>query len=78
MRALCSRTTGLDEQWTPRELRHTFVSLLSDNGIAIEEISRLVGHSSSNVTETVYGTCSTVECQAMVAPGVGSRTIGDC
>jgi integrase len=30
------------------------VSLLSDNGIAIEEISRLVGHSSSTVTETVY------------------------
>ena len=27
---------------------------LSDNGMAIEEISRLVGHSSSNVTETVY------------------------
>jgi integrase len=37
-----------------RELRHTLVSLLSDNGMAIEEISRLVGHSSSNVTETVY------------------------
>ena len=29
-------------------------SLLSDNGMAIEESSRLVGHSSSNVTETVY------------------------
>jgi integrase len=28
--------------------------LLSDNGMAIEEISRLMGHSSSNVTETVY------------------------
>ena len=32
----------------------TPLSLLSDNGMAIEEISRLVGHSSSNVTETVY------------------------
>ncbi len=30
------------------------MSLLSDNGMAIEEISRLVGHSSTNVTETVY------------------------
>ena len=30
------------------------VSLLSDNGMAIEEISRLMGHSSSNVTETIY------------------------
>ena len=42
------------EHWTPRELRHTFVSLLSDNGMAIEEISRLVGHSSTLVTQTVY------------------------
>jgi integrase len=53
LRTICRRA-GLDEQWTPRELRHTFVSLLSDNGMGIEEISRLVGHSSSNVTETVY------------------------
>jgi integrase len=53
LRTICRRA-GLAEEWTPRELRHTFVSLLSDNGMAIEEISRLVGHSSSNVTETVY------------------------
>lgn len=46
---------GLDPaQWTPRELRHSFVSLLSDNGIPLEEISRLVGHSSTAVTEAVY------------------------
>jgi hypothetical protein len=36
------------------KLRHTFVSLLSENGMAIEEISRLVGHSSTLVTQTVY------------------------
>ena len=53
LRAICRRA-GLAEEWTPRELRHTFVSLLSDNGMAIEEISRLVGHSSSTVTEMVY------------------------
>jgi integrase len=40
--------------WTPRELRHSFVSLLSDSGIPLEEISRLVGHSSTAVTEQVY------------------------
>jgi len=32
----------------------TLLSTSSDNGMAIEEISRLVGHSSTNVTETVY------------------------
>jgi integrase len=41
-------------EWTPRELRHSFVSLLSDRGIPIEEISRLVGHKSTVVTELVY------------------------
>ncbi|GAA3180529.1 tyrosine-type recombinase/integrase [Nonomuraea roseoviolacea] len=46
---------GVDpRKWTPRELRHSFVSLLSDNGIPLEEISRLVGHSSTAVTEAVY------------------------
>jgi integrase len=42
------------EEWTPRELRHSFVSLLSDRGVPLEEISRLVGHSSTAVTEEVY------------------------
>jgi integrase len=41
-------------EWTPRELRHSFVSLLSDSGVPLEEISRLVGHSSTAVTEEVY------------------------
>ncbi|MEV0827675.1 site-specific integrase [Nonomuraea rubra] len=41
-------------EWTPRELRHSFVSLLSDSGVPIEDISRLVGHANTVVTETVY------------------------
>ncbi len=46
---------GLDAaQWTPRELRHSFVSLLSASGVRIEDISRLVGHSGTAVTEKVY------------------------
>jgi integrase len=46
---------GLDpREWTPRELRHSFVSLLSANGVRIEDISRLVGHSDTGVTERVY------------------------
>jgi integrase len=48
-------TAGLNAaEWTPRELRHSFVSLLSDNGMPLEQIARLVGHSGTNVTETVY------------------------
>jgi integrase len=40
--------------WTPREMRHSFVSLLSGSGVALEEIARLCGHSGTAVTETVY------------------------
>jgi len=40
--------------WTPRELRHSFVSLLSANGMPIEQIAELLGHRGSRVTEAVY------------------------
>jgi Phage integrase family len=50
-----SRSAGLNShEWTPRELRHSFVSLLSDADVPIEQISRLVGHSSTTTTETIY------------------------
>jgi integrase len=38
----------------PRELRTTFVSLLSHQGVSIEEIARLAGHASTRTTEIVY------------------------
>ena len=40
--------------WTPRELRHSFVSLLSNAEVPIEQISQLVGHRGTTVTELVY------------------------
>jgi hypothetical protein len=40
--------------WSPREFRHTFVSLMSDSGVPVEEIARLAGHTSSRTTEIVY------------------------
>jgi integrase len=52
-RALCEKA-GIGGSWSPRELRHTFVSLMSESGIAVEEIARLAGHSSSRTTEVVY------------------------
>ena len=49
------RWPGIDpSEWTRRELRHSFVSVLSDAGVPVEEISRLVGHSGTTVTELVY------------------------
>jgi integrase len=54
-RAVLAKVDGLSpKDWTPRELRHSFVSVLSDRGVAIEEIARLAGHSSSRTTELVY------------------------
>ena len=42
-------------QWTPQELRHSFVSLLSNHGgVSVEEIARLVGHATTAVTQKVY------------------------
>jgi integrase len=45
---------GIGDDWTPRELRTSFVSLMSHRGVSIEEIARLVGHASSRTTEVVY------------------------
>jgi site-specific recombinase XerD len=52
-RGVCEKA-GLEGSWTPRELRHSFVSLMSDAGVPLEAIARLVGHRSMAVTETVY------------------------
>jgi integrase len=41
-------------EWTPRELRHSFVSLLSSAGIPIKDIAHLVGHANTRTTEKVY------------------------
>jgi integrase len=49
-----TRKSGIGDDWTPRELRHSFVSLLSDNGVRIEDIADLCGHSGTTVTERVY------------------------
>lgn len=40
--------------WTPREFRHTFVSLMSDQGANEELIADLVGHKSTSTIRTVY------------------------
>jgi integrase len=52
-RRICAEA-GTGDGWTPRELRTTFVSLLSHQGVAIEEIGRLAGHATTRTTEIVY------------------------
>lgn len=47
-------TAGVSGSWTPRELRHSFVSLLSANGVPVESITQLVGRAGTAVTEAVY------------------------
>jgi integrase len=52
-RRVC-RAADVGDGWTPRELRTSFVSLMSHHGVSIEEIARLVGHASTRTTEVVY------------------------
>lgn len=49
-----TKKAGLGEDWTPREMRHTFVSVLSDNDVVVEKIALLVGHDRTATTESVY------------------------
>jgi integrase len=49
-----TKAAGLGKTWSPRELRHTFVSIMSDNDVPVEKIADLVGHKGTLVTERVY------------------------
>jgi len=49
-----TQTAGFGTDWVPREMRHTFVSLLSSNGTALEDIADLVGHKGTATIESVY------------------------
>ena len=52
-KAAC-KAAKIEGTWTPRELRHSFVSLMSSSGVPVEEIARLAGHSNTRTTEVVY------------------------
>ena len=49
-----TEAAGLGRTWVPRELRHTFVSLLSAHGVPVEAIALLAGHNQTATTELVY------------------------
>jgi integrase len=48
-----TRKAGIGH-WHAHEARHTAVSIMSNNGVPIQEITDTVGHKSTHVTETVY------------------------
>jgi integrase len=48
-----TRRAGIGH-WHAHEGRHTAVSIMSSNGVPIQDISDTVGHKSTHVTETVY------------------------
>jgi len=48
------RAAGLGARWVPKELRTSFVSMMSFQGVPVEEIARLAGHASSRTTEVIY------------------------
>jgi integrase len=48
------KVAGIGEDWTPRELRHSGISLLSLAGLPIEEVARIAGHSTTVTTQRVY------------------------
>lgn len=56
-RMVC-KAAAVRPDWTSRELRHTFVTLMSDSDVAVDQIARLVGHASSKLTETATATGS--------------------
>jgi integrase len=53
-RAVAKAADLNERDWTPRELRHSFVSLLSSDGVPIEDTADLVGHAGTSVTEKIY------------------------
>ena len=51
---IITKKADLGEDWVPREMRHTFVSVLSANGVPVESIALLAGHERSATAESVY------------------------
>ena len=48
-----TRKAGIG-RWHAHEGRHTAVSVMSSNGVPIQDIRDTLGHKSTHVTETVY------------------------
>ena len=51
-KVLTKKVTG--KEYTPHALRHTHTSLLAEQGVPLQTISRRLGHHSSAITEEIY------------------------
>jgi site-specific recombinase XerD len=49
-----TKKAGLGQDWAPREMRRTFVSVLSANDVPVESIALLAGHDRTATTGSVY------------------------
>lgn len=62
------KRAGLDpEKVSPHVLRHTVVTTLADAGTPIEQVSRLLGHSDTAITERVYNARTAKQTSGAVA-----------
>jgi integrase len=57
-RALAKVPGIVPDEWTPRDWRHTYTSVMSVGKVPLEEVSRTLGHSSTVVTERSTGMSS--------------------
>jgi len=64
-----TQAAGLGTDWVPREMRHTFVSLLSSNGTVLEDIAepgRAQGHGHDPSRSTGRSSCPNCDAVAEV------------
>jgi hypothetical protein len=66
-----TKAVGIAEGWTPREVRHSFVSSLSDNEMPTETIADLCGRLCRlRGSEPVHLGCMTVSASILAGAGV--------
>lgn len=53
-----TKNAGLGPRWAPREMRHTFVSVLSANGVSVQNIALLAGHDRTSTQSSSTATSS--------------------
>jgi integrase len=62
-----TNSAGLGD-WSPNELRHSCVSILSSLGVPLEEIADVMGHDGTRMTSTVYRHINTPSIGAAAGP----------